>query len=632
MCCLGTSRMRVLLAFLACCLPSTGGNTAHGPASAIEKGSPSPLSPWEAGALRPSRKRRLGAQLSLLENTAVAQHKSAIPVPDNLPYVIHQKNAGESYAPGSDLYRKQEHLKKKRLDAENIPLSTTMNCVIALICVFIALGAILKTLQMLNYARWIDRRREEKSWGNVEANVVFIPMLCVLFLAARLQAMHYTRGDPELFGLPQWWVKDCMASCTGAVFMAIIYHLLVEACTSDDRSQQRSCSRICGMVLRTLLWLSMCVVYLCITVVCVGVVTMQPPGQFELAKEHSHINPAIICIVFLSVVYFLVYLGLVIVKTANEVGLLGQRKRFNEGQEYLVSINSTVDAFAPMLCVCFLGTRIRAMQLDPLHGSLEPWVQSLYYCCSLCFVLHTLFQVISTCLDLRQQGDSTGQYSVGARGPAAIILEVSKLLLVGLITAGVFAVSVRFFTANTETNVASRPLALTLQCTVLLTVVYFAIYFLHSSVVTVQRASNWSHSFSNVEVYLRQARDSLDFCPKFSILFLGTFMRALYLTDGDGAPQAWCQISQCIATATIVALALVRGISLAMNKQWGAGQCLVYILSCVAYVCAVENVVAIYMMTPENANGPGSTVDPGPDGALALLMMAARRESMAALL
>jgi hypothetical protein len=459
-------------------------------------------------------------------------------------------------------------------------------------------------------------------------------MLCVLFLAARLQALHYCRGDPDLFGLPQWWVKTAMAICTVAVLLTIPIHLLVEACkgASDDKMQRRNCSVYCGMVLRAILQAVMFIVYVCILVVCLGVVTMPQPGQFRLATEHSHISPAIFCTVFLSVVYFIVYLGLVTVKKANEVGLLGQRLRFCQGQEYLENMNSTVDAFAPMLCVCFLGTRIRTMQLDPLHGSLEPWVQSLFYSCSACFVLHTILSVTSTYMDLRQQGDSTGQYSVGARTPAAILLEVLKLLLVALITAGVFAVSVRFFTANTHTGVNPRPLALTLQCTVLLTVVYFVIYFLHTAVVTVQKASKWSHTLPMVEVYFRHARDSLDFCPKFSILFLGTFMRALYLTDGEGAPQAWCQISQCIATATIVALALVRGVSLVMNKNTGACQCFIYILSCVAYACAVENAVAIVMMTPENATGPGSTIDPGPDSAMALLMMAARRESVAALL
>jgi len=316
------------------------------------------------------------------------------------------------------------------------------------------------------------------------------------------------------------------------------------------------------------------------------------------------------------------------------VGLWGQRMRFNTPQEYLKNLNSNVDAFAPMLCVCFLGIRIRALQLDPLHGDLEPWVQSLFYSCSAGFVLHTIFSVTTTWMDLRQQ-DSGGQYSVGAQTPAAILLEVLKLLLVALITVGVCAVSVRchgFFTANTEANADSQPLALTLQCTMLLTVVYFVVYLMHTAVVTVQKASKWSHNLPMVEVYFRHAKDSLDFCPKFSILFLGTFMRALYLTDGEGAPQAWCQISQCIATATIVALAVVRGITLVMNKHTGACTCFVYILSIVAYACAAENAVAILVMTPENASGPVSTVDPGPNNALALLMKAARRESVASLL
>ena len=37
---------------------------------------------------------------------------------------------------------------------------------------------------------------------------------------------------------------------------------------------------------------------------------------------------------------------------------------------------------APMLCVLFIGARMRALQIDPVHGSPQPWAQFCFFLCA----------------------------------------------------------------------------------------------------------------------------------------------------------------------------------------------------------------------------------------------------------
>merc|ERR1719169_120189 len=38
--------------------------------------------------------------------------------------------------------------------------------------------------------------------------------------------------------------------------------------------------------------------------------------------------------------------------------------------------------FAPMLCILFVGARMRALQIDPKHGNPQAWAQNCFYLCT----------------------------------------------------------------------------------------------------------------------------------------------------------------------------------------------------------------------------------------------------------
>merc|ERR1712159_372013 len=88
-----------------------------------------------------------------------------------------------------------------------------------------------------------------------------------------------------------------------------------------------------------------------------------------------------------------------------------------------------------------------------------------------------------------------------------------------------------------------------------------------------------------------------------SILFVATRMRAMTLTNWQGAPQGWAQDGMYMATWSILIqflmVLLIPLCTLVMEViRW-----LAFILLYVGTICVM---VGAYTMTPETANGRGS--------------------------
>jgi hypothetical protein len=153
-----------------------------------------------------------------------------------------------------------------------------------------------------------------------------------------------------------------------------------------------------------------------------------------------------------------------------------------------------------------------------------------------------------------------------------------------------------------------------LFCTVLLAVLYFAIYLAGWVVQLTQRPSPAASSsnqgggaVARLGAYLEaRAKDAAAFCPIFCILFMGTLLRALQITRGSGAPQGWCHEVQYIATAAIACLAVTRIDGLMLNPPSAVTvvcATMQYMWLVVLCLSAVALVVAMVTMTEVNATG-----------------------------
>ena len=90
------------------------------------------------------------------------------------------------------------------------------------------------------------------------------------------------------------------------------------------------------------------------------------------------VSPTVQCVISLAIQYFVIYTALAIIRTMNEFSGNGF-----DGARLICEAATTTVTYAPMLCVLFLGARMRAIQLS--QGETEkyelpqPWAQRAMY-------------------------------------------------------------------------------------------------------------------------------------------------------------------------------------------------------------------------------------------------------------
>merc|ERR1719424_1523271 len=93
----------------------------------------------------------------------------------------------------------------------------------------------------------------------------------------------------------------------------------------------------------------------------------------------------------LATQFFLVYLGVALVKTTQE--LSGHSPLLDKLSGLFTLAKFTVN-FAPMLCILFVGARMRALQMDPKNGNPQKWAQNCFFLCTYSVFVQTLLVII----------------------------------------------------------------------------------------------------------------------------------------------------------------------------------------------------------------------------------------------
>merc|ERR1719235_2922586 len=81
----------------------------------------------------------------------------------------------------------------------------------------------------------------------------------------------------------------------------------------------------------------------------------------------------------LAMQFFFVYLAIAVVQTWEQV--IGRTEESQKLGGVLQLATNTV-SFAPMLCILFIGARMRALQIDPVNGNPQAWAQKCFYLCA----------------------------------------------------------------------------------------------------------------------------------------------------------------------------------------------------------------------------------------------------------
>merc|ERR1719482_1638789 len=285
-------------------------------------------------------------------------------------------------------------------------------------------------------------------------------------------------------------------------------------------------------------------------------------------------------------------------------------------------------SFAPMLCILFIGARMRALQLDPVNGNPQKWAQNCFYLCAYSVLMQViLLLLIPFALNgTANEGETEGDVTFTIENPTvyAVMNAVRyavMLSMYGGFTAVIYSVCV----IQSKTG-PTPPVSPAMQCVMNLTIQFFFVYLLLWVLITYKQFRGASPMLNTAISTFDSARATVMFCPMLSILFVGVRMRALQITDQKGAPQGWAQQGMFLCTYSLMAQVLMvlilpcfTGAPPKMDADGNVvsestgimGHIMVairYLAFLALYGGVVTVVTSLFLITPETATGTGSLI------------------------
>merc|ERR1719272_1775709 len=460
-------------------------------------------------------------------------------------------------------------------------------------------------------------------------------MLAILFLAARMRVIYLTqgKGNPPL--TTQYWMYASTYSVLALTLIALVVPLLTgeKAKFNDkgepDKEHQPFKNKFAAIGFTLLKYLIMIGLYIGAICIIYGTYNYVPPKGSWPGNRIPPISPAVECTMILTTQFFLVYAGIQFAKTFQSFSGVDSSKLTGALQGAICTM-----FFAPMMAVLFIGARMRAMQMDPIKVPIQKWAQNCMFMCTYSLMFQCILAilvplVLGGSVKKGDKGEGDVEYTVNNKTLGTCLMAGRWVIIVGLYL-GVSAVIWSIFAIQDPRGKEyTRPISVTMQCVINLTVQFFIIYILIWVAITVKELTGWEwHFITNT---MENAKGTIAFCPMLSILFVATRMRAMTLTNWKGAPQGWTQDGMYMATWSIliqflmvllvpVCTAVMEGKAVQPeldddgNVKWNpsgkfaliAVQCIRWLGFVLLYAGVITVMVGIWTMTPENANGRGA--------------------------
>merc|ERR1719146_454838 len=113
-----------------------------------------------------------------------------------------------------------------------------------------------------------------------------------------------------------------------------------------------------------------------------------PAGTSPVGDKLPPVSPAVSCTMILASMYFLVYAGIQFAKTFQSFSGVDSSKLRGALEGAICTL-----FFAPMIAVLCIGARMRALQMDPIHGAPQRWAQNCFYMCTYSLMVQTLLAI-----------------------------------------------------------------------------------------------------------------------------------------------------------------------------------------------------------------------------------------------
>merc|ERR1719375_341507 len=511
------------------------------------------------------------------------------------------------------------------------PVSTSINCVVSLtiqfFIIYTALAVVRTMADVWNLE--YDKVPVQKILQTATKTVNYAPMLAVLFLATRMRVTWLTQGQ----GNPPTYVQVWMYCCTYAVLMMTLVVCVIPLFTGETIGVDQKTGDIadeakpfdnwilatCFTILKYLIMIGL---YVGAIVIIYGTINYVPEKRLAVHGDLPPVSPAVACTMILACQFFVVYAFLQFARTWAQF----TKVRMSKFENAMATAAQTM-MFAPMLSVLFIGARMRALQMDSVHGSPQKWAQNCFYMCTYATLAQTLVSIAVTwvlqgeAIKGEAEGDMVYKVENLALGG---VLSVVRYVIMFCIYVGFSCVIYSIFTIqHPKGDEYTPPISTTMQCVINLTFQFFFIYLAIWVCTTLKEFSG--NPFPLISNTMDNMKGTVAFCPMLAILFVATRMRALRITDNKGAPQGWAQDGMYMATWAILVqflfgliVPLCTGTPTPCDEdgtpkyepehKWAlyAVLTLKWFTFIFLYAGTIAVVAGVYTMTPETANGRGA--------------------------
>merc|ERR1719310_1997658 len=443
----------------------------------------------------------------------------------------------------------------------NQGVPTAMQCVVSLTIQFMVVYTALAIVRMATdgYGFKYDNFPIQKILQTATVTVAFAPMLAILFLAYRMRVNQLTKNR----GNPPVWAQICMYFCTYAVLLMTLIVCIIPLFTGETISVDPKTGQIpddvepfksyaCAIAFTALKYLILLMLYGGVLAVVYAICTFVPPAGIWPEGKKFPVAPAVQCTMILAAQYFIVYGGIQVARTWTQFTSIAAN--FTSKAETALMTATASMNFAPMLAVLFIGARMRALNMDPINGNPQKWAQNCFFMCTYALLAQTL---CSVAVPLVLQGDvkvgkveGDMEYEVENKLLGSV-LAIGRYVMMICIYVGVGCIIYSVFTIQHPQGAEyTIPISPTMQCVINLTFQFFFVYIWIWAAITVKEFTGFEWALMTQT--MENCKGVVMFCPMLAILFVGTRMRALMLTNSKGSPQGWCQEGMYMATWSLL--------------------------------------------------------------------------------
>jgi len=256
------------------------------------------------------------------------------------------------------------------------PPAPAVACTMIISCLFFGTQLVIAACRTYNEATGKDFSRVVSVMNAAATTVEFGPMLCILFLSLRMRALQHD-------GQPQPWAQNAMYACTAALTATTLLAMLVPLALGgtmviNEKTKEATFevpNPTIGMILIAVRYACMLSFYGGSVVVMYAIVVFEAPA----GPEHTvPVSPTVQCVMNLTAQFFLVYLLMTIMMTVSEVS--GGKYPLETYKLFAaLEASKATLAFAPMLSILFVTTRMYALLITDKKGAPQGWVQEGMY-------------------------------------------------------------------------------------------------------------------------------------------------------------------------------------------------------------------------------------------------------------